>query len=84
MTESKFDKFLRIGSTFDWITPATAIARGGAAFQVRKEDIAIAQEVLKEAGIKSWAWQEIGGVYHFDVPKKDRNRTQRVLNRSGI
>lgn len=73
------DGALGILSTADWLTPAMAIARGGASMAVPRAEAAEAAAILRAARIPSWAWQVNGGYIVFDVPQERARDVCRLL-----
>jgi hypothetical protein len=72
-----FSKLLDIGASFNYITPALALASGGANFATLSQSDT--QRALRRAGVRSWAWDWTGEYYIFCVSPADAARVAEIL-----
>lgn len=68
------DDVLAVGASMDWVTPALALARGGATLAVWRHEHRDAQQTLRHAGIPAWGWTVAGDYILVNVPRDDARR----------
>jgi len=74
------DDLLGIGAACDWVTPAIALARGGATLAIPRAEAGEAAALLKRARIPSWSWAVSGDYMLLDVDRKHARRACRLLD----
>jgi hypothetical protein len=87
-----FDRFVAIGSEFDWITPVltwlTDLRSGGSVgYNVPVDGgwSALAIEMLlRDAGVRIWGLSIVAGVITFRLKLKQARYAQYLLERNGI
>lgn len=73
------DGLLGVLSVADFMTPAIALARGGATLAIPRHEAAEAAEILEAARIASWSWAVSGDYVLCDVDRKQARRACRLL-----
>lgn len=89
---SGLDDALRVGASFDWISPAIAIAKdiahgGGTTFEIDRHCGMTGYEIrhiLDRSHVKSWGLSIHGDDFMITVDKKDTARAEAALRRAGL
>jgi hypothetical protein len=87
-----FDKFLKVGATFDWISPTLAFIqalRNGPAVGLRVPLAAgwrtdAIKALLTQRGVKVWGMMIVGDDIIFSVRQAQARSAQSLLARAGI